>query len=352
MTELVAASVNPLSRLTQARELLAVSRDLDEIKSIRDVALAAQEYARAKKLGEEAERYAAEIAARAERRYGQILAETPKLPPPGKKISTEAVPISSPRKSAGKKLSARSQKLAAIPDDEFEKHIESGRKISADRLARIQRDKEAEQRRIKKAKADAASAGVQTSVDIRHGDFREVLADLTNVDAVITDPPYPREFIPLLGDLAAWADKVLAPDGVLAVLMGQTYLPDVYRLLDGHRPYRWTACYLTPGSGYASHAARVQSNWKPLIVYGGGPRFADIIRSEGQDAAAKTHHKWGQDYTAFHTIIERLTSRGQTVVDPFAGSGTTLLAAHALGRHAIGCDVDADAVQTARERVA
>jgi hypothetical protein len=145
---------------------------------------------------------------------------------------------------------------------------------------------------------------------------------------------------------------VLSPDGILAVLIGQTHLPEVYRLLGGHRPYRWTGCYLTGGNGYVSHPRRVQSNWKPLIVYGGGPRFADVIRSEGADADAKANHKWGQDYGAFHTLIERLTSRGQTVADPFMGSGTTLLAAHALGRHAIGADVDPDSVARAKERLA
>lgn len=145
---------------------------------------------------------------------------------------------------------------------------------------------------------------------------------------------------------------MLTPDGVLAVLIGQTYLPEVYRLLDGHRPYRWTACYLTSGPGYVSHQRKVQSNWKPLILYGGGPRLSDVIRSEGSDADAKSHHKWGQDYAAFHTLIERLTTRGQTVADPFMGSGTTLLAAHALGRHVIGADIDPASVATSRERVA
>jgi 16S rRNA G966 N2-methylase RsmD len=224
--------------------------------------------------------------------------------------------------------------------------------LAMDRAERIIRDREAEQRRIEQARQEAAMQPAPTIVDIRVGDFREALADLHDIDAIITDPPYPHEFIPLLGDLAAWADKVLKPDGVLAVLMGQTYLPEVYRLLDGHRPYRWTGCYLTPGNGYASMARRVQSNWKPLIVYGGGPRFADIVRSEGQDAAAKSLHFWGQDYGAFHTVVERLTVRGQTVCDPFMGSGTTLLAAKALGRHAVGADVDAAHVATARERLA
>ena len=136
------------------------------------------------------------------------------------------------------------------------------------------------------------------------------------------------------------------------VLVGGTYVNEVFRLLDtGGRPFRWPACYLTEGPSYVSHARRVHSNWKPLLVYGGGPRFADVIRAEGGDADAKNNHKWGQDYNAFHTIVERLTERGQTVVDPFMGSGTTLLAAHALGRHAIGCDVDAESVTRARERL-
>lgn len=223
--------------------------------------------------------------------------------------------------------------------------------MALDRAERVIRDREAQQRKVEQAKAEAASAPEVARVDIRQGDFREVLADLEDVDAIITDPPYPAEFLPLLGDLAAWADKVLADDGVLAVLIGQTHLPEVYRQLDGHRPYRWTCCYLTEGPGYVSHPRKVQSNWKPLLVYGGGPRIADVLRSEGSDADAKGHHKWGQDYSAFHTLIERLTTRGQTVVDPFMGSGTTLLAAHALGRHAIGADIEAESVATARERL-
>jgi hypothetical protein len=223
--------------------------------------------------------------------------------------------------------------------------------LPVNRADRIIRDREAEQRRIQQARREAAAEAMPSTVDIRHGDFREVLTDLSGVDAIITDPPYPREFLPLLGDLAAWADQVLAPDGVLAVLIGQTHLPDVYQLLSGHRPYRWTCAYLTEGPGYVSHPRRIQYNWKPLILNGNGPRLADVVRSEASDADAKNNHKWGQDYGAFHTIVERLTTRGQTVVDPFMGAGTTLLAAHALGRHTIGCDVDSAAVATSRERL-
>jgi hypothetical protein len=243
---------------------------------------------------------------------------------------------------------ARYKRVRQVAPDLAEK-VKAGA-MALDNAERTIRYREAEQRHIEHARAEAAAEGLPATVTIHHGDFREVLADLSGVDAIITDPPYPREFLPLLGDLAVWADKVLAPDGVLAVLIGQTYLPEVYRLLDGHRPYRWTCAYLTPGSSYISYQGKVQSNWKPLILYGGGDWLPDIVKSDG-DGAAKTQHKWGQNYGAFHTIVERLTTRGQTVVDPFMGAGTTLLAAHALGRHAIGCDVDSAAVATSRERL-
>lgn len=220
------------------------------------------------------------------------------------------------------------------------------------RAERIVRDRQAEQKKVAEARAEAEAVGVTVTVDIREGDFREVLADVANIDAIITDPPYPAEYLPLLTDLAAWADKVLTEDGVLAVLLGQTHLNEAYRLLDGHRPYRWTACYLTSGPGYVSHPRKVQSNWKPIIVYGKGPRFSDVIHSVGSDADAKDKHQWGQDYSAFHTLIQRLTRHGQTVADPFMGSGGALLAAYAQGRHVIGCDTNPVAVSTARERVA
>lgn len=222
--------------------------------------------------------------------------------------------------------------------------------MALDRAERIVRDRAAQTARVADAQREASLADNPVNVDIRPGDFRTVLADITGtVDAVITDPPYPREFLPLLGDLAKWADQALKPDGVLVVLLGQSYLPDAYRLLDGFRSYRWTACYQTSGPAYVARQRRCQSNWKPLLIYGGGPRFSDVFQSSGDD---KAHHKWGQNYSAFHAIVARCTSMGDTVADPFMGAGTTLLAAHAQGRHVIGADIDEAAVQTARDRVA
>lgn len=51
-------------------------------------------------------------------------------------------------------------------------------------------------------------------------------------------------------------------------------------------------------------------------------------------------------------IIGLVTDKGDTVLDPFCGSGTTLVAAKSLGRNSIGIDENADAIRLTNERLA
>lgn len=53
-----------------------------------------------------------------------------------------------------------------------------------------------------------------------------------------------------------------------------------------------------------------------------------------------------------YQLIRRYTRPGEWVVDPFAGSGTSLIEAARLGRNAIGVDLDGEAVRDARARLA
>jgi site-specific DNA-methyltransferase (adenine-specific) len=50
-------------------------------------------------------------------------------------------------------------------------------------------------------------------------------------------------------------------------------------------------------------------------------------------------------------IISLVTDPGDTVLDPFCGSGTTLLAAELLGRNSIGIDISPEAVHLTRRRL-
>lgn len=50
-------------------------------------------------------------------------------------------------------------------------------------------------------------------------------------------------------------------------------------------------------------------------------------------------------------LISLVTMEGQTVMDPFMGSGTTCVAAQKLNRHYIGIDIDPKSVHIAKERL-
>lgn len=50
-------------------------------------------------------------------------------------------------------------------------------------------------------------------------------------------------------------------------------------------------------------------------------------------------------------FVRLFTDEGDTVLDPFAGSGTTLIAAKELGRHSIGVDTSSEYCELMRERL-
>lgn len=50
-------------------------------------------------------------------------------------------------------------------------------------------------------------------------------------------------------------------------------------------------------------------------------------------------------------LIRVFSAKGQTVLDPFVGSGTTCLAARRCGRHSIGIDINPDYIKIARQRL-
>lgn len=230
--------------------------------------------------------------------------------------------------------------------------------LDAKRAARIGREREAEQRRAAPVEATTSTG----EVEIRHGDFRHALADLEpgTVDAIITDPPYPREYWPLYGDLGALAARVLTPNGVLAVMIGtrMEMLEDVDASIAEHMRRRHRGVYLTPGQRWRDQVERVATGWKPILIYANpaadDPRWIndDVFTSSGTREADQRFHHWGQSEAGFADLIRGLTEPGHLVVDPFLGGGTTALVCRDLGRRFIGCDLDAAAVTTSRERVA
>lgn len=193
------------------------------------------------------------------------------------------------------------------------------------------------------------------SVDIRAGDFRQVL-DLEpgTVDAIITDPPYPAEYLDLFTDLSEVSARLLKPGGVCAVMVGQSYLPEIMQRLGSHLDYHWTVAYLTPG-GQATQLwqRKVNTFWKPVLIYANGEYSGDWIgdvTSSDVNDNDKDHHFWGQSESGTADLVNRLSKPGELVCDPFLGGGTTAVVCHELGRRFVGCDIEDECVETTAGR--
>lgn len=203
---------------------------------------------------------------------------------------------------------------------------------------------EAEARAIELADvhADAEGPGWR----LMAGDFRDRLNELPDgsVDLIITDPPYPKEFIGLWSDLAKHASRVLKPQGILVALTGKIQLPTVMDSLAEHLQYGWMYCHPLDGSSTRILARHITQTWKPWLAYSNGPWPSGSVdwHPDTTDAGSKSKDafRWQQAVEPAEYMIEVLSGPSQTVLDPFCGSGAYGLASRNRGRQFIGVEAD------------
>ena len=56
----------------------------------------------------------------------------------------------------------------------------------------------------------------------------------------------------------------------------------------------------------------------------------------------KPEHPYEEPLALIERLVRIYTNPGDLIFDPFMGSGTTLVAAHNLGRDAVGCELELD----------
>lgn len=92
------------------------------------------------------------------------------------------------------------------------------------------------------------------------------------------------------------------------------------------------------------------------VVYGGakkGVPLGDVweIPFLNPKAKERTGYPTQKPLILLEKIIELTTNRNDVVLDPFCGSGTTLVAAKLLERQYIGIDISADAIELTKTRL-
>jgi hypothetical protein len=194
-------------------------------------------------------------------------------------------------------------------------------------------------------------------VAIYHGDALDVMTALEpgSVDLVLTDPPYPREFDWCWSALAVGTRRLLRQDRSLLTLCGHYQVPLV---IDAMRAaglsWRWL-CIQRNDSSPIMHGWNIKCTFKPMLWFTHGPGrerplMRDDITIHGTVTSVKALHPWGQPSTT--GVISTLTDAGETVLDPFMGSGTSLRSAKDIGRKAIGIEIDERSCEIAAARLA
>ena len=181
-------------------------------------------------------------------------------------------------------------------------------------------------------------------IDFRLGDFEEVFKDIPDgsIDCIITDPPYPKEFIEVWSKLSRFAKRVLKPNGYCVAYSGQMYLPEVMKRMCENLDYYWTFAVYHEGQTQIVNGINLMCRWKPVLIFQNGKKkientFQDYFISEQRE---KNGHDWQQSKSGVAYLIEMFTKKGDTILEPFAGSGTTMIAAKEKGRNVIGAEID------------
>ena len=207
-------------------------------------------------------------------------------------------------------------------------------------------------------------------VTIYHGDCRDVLPSMA-CDSVVTDPPYKlsQEYsssvdadnlvaVASIGWVAPLLLEAVAPGGIAAVFYDTRILPLALTTFQrsGWRYLRNLTLYRRWGQASKTHGWMSTSDFVLLFQRPGaqekyyGDTFHDVYIKAGPEDV-NTGHPAQKPADFVRQLVANLTPPDGTVLDPYAGSGTTLRAAKDLGRRAVGIEIEERYCEIAAERL-
>jgi hypothetical protein len=256
----------------------------------------------------------------------------------------------------------RDRAVLGVPDETVPVYIsqqkEAGLEFSKAGLLRFVKEQNMEEERLRKEelRRQAAALGRRARVnEILTGDFREALDDLPDGCArlVLTDPPYDDNSVPIYGDLAVVAERLLCDGGSLITYAGHHALPAIFQAVGDRLRYWWELVLRHRGPHAKLVGKNINVGWKPLLWFVKGGRWNreylfDVLPS---NVPGKELHDWEQGAREAEYLIEKLTGPGDLVIDPMCGSGTVPAAALRLGRKTLGVEIDPDRADVARKGI-
>ena len=200
-------------------------------------------------------------------------------------------------------------------------------------------------------------------ITIYHGDCREILPGLPACDLLLTDPPYGINYkSDYIGDTttAQWMNQVIAGDKDTSlrdwVLTDYTEWAcfGSYKVQPPANTKSWLVWDKGPASGMGDLTWPWKLSWELVFLRGAfwrGTRDEGIIKGRWIVTRASMGRVHPNEKPV--ELIQYLISKhdSYSVLDPFCGSGTTLVAAKNLNRRAIGIEIEERYCEIAAKRL-
>lgn len=214
-------------------------------------------------------------------------------------------------------------------------------------------------------------------ITIYHGDCRDILPHLLPVGCVVTDPPF---FVPVAYHAAKIIDQSW-PRSLSDLVMLDASFREIFKLIrravrdDGHAyincdgqsyPVFFACCYslwdVTRPLIWYKPTGRVGTGWihahelilhcanKATVYAPNKERRLDIIGIMPVRTLNRKHP--AEKPGALVDFVLGAVPMKETVLDPFCGTGTTLIAAKNAGRNAIGIEIEERYCEIAVKRLA
>ena len=179
-------------------------------------------------------------------------------------------------------------------------------------------------------------------VTLYHARWEDVPADLLRADALVTDPPYGIDLNPVRsrfarieGDARPFDPAPLLALGLPSVLFGANHFadrlpPSAAWLVWDKREGITTNLQADAELAWSNLGGVVRL--RSLYWNGGGGK----AKEAGQEPTGGSYHPTQKPVALMRWVIEKCPPG--TILDPYAGSGTTLVAAKSLNRKAIGVE--------------
>ncbi len=220
----------------------------------------------------------------------------------------------------------------------------------------------------------------QNGITIYHGDCREILPTLPKVDLVLTDPPFSKythsnaksnrnkghgnkaidfEAIDFEAIDFEAIDSLLRTvncDGWFVSFMDWRHIAEIARACPEPWEFVRFGVWVKTNPMPQISADRPANGWDGICYlfplgkkkqWNGGGHHGNWVGPLVSDG----NHPTGKPLALVSTLVERHSISGNTILDPFMGSGTTLRAAKDLGRQAIGIELEEKYCEIAAKRL-